>query len=351
MRILSIATATLLSLFSTLALAGEFGDHCTTGLSGGRLVKTKCDINEAFEGKTYCFGSEEARAAFQKNPGEIIAKAAAFWAKNAEPEREKISQEQANAIIQSKNCDLSGKDVGYLDLKGMDLRHCTAVNTSFFGADLRGARLSGTNLQRAYLNLARLEGTDLTNADLRDAIIFAAIFDKTDFSGANLSNARIMGNLGNVKMVGANLTHGRLGMDFGNQTMGQVKFDTVGGNFANANFENADLQVASFRFADLSGANLKNAKLYRSDLIQANLEGANLSGADLTDAEVDGASFKQAQGLESIKGFATVKGKCADCAPPATAPTTTLAEAKPAIMPPGARDGQFVCITHRPKAE
>jgi uncharacterized protein YjbI with pentapeptide repeats len=114
-------------------------------------------------------------------------------------------------------------------------------------------------------------------------------------------------------MSGANVTKGRFGLDVGNQPMGQMKFDSVGGNFTNTNFSGADLNIANFSFGDLHGANLSNTNLHRADLSQADLTGADLSGADLTDASVDGAIFKDVKGMDSVKGFATVKGKCLDC--------------------------------------
>jgi uncharacterized protein YjbI with pentapeptide repeats len=168
-------------------------------------------------------------------------------------------------------------------------------------------------MQRAYLNLARLEGTNFTGTDLTDAIIFQAIFDKTNFKGANLTNARVIGTLGNVDMSGANIRKGRFGLDVGNQPMGQMKFDSVGGKFANANFEGADLNIAAFPFADLTGANLRNTNLYRADLNKADLTGADLTGANLQDADVDGAIFKDVKGMDTVKGFDTVKGKCQYC--------------------------------------
>lgn len=347
MRIFNLLAALTLTMFAGLSLAGEFGDHCTTGLANERLVRTNCSIHENFEGKSYCFGSEEARSVFLGNPAETIAKAARFYARNIEPEREKISQQDAVRQIQSKECDLSNKDAGYLELDGMDLRHCKMVNTSFFGAYLRGANLSGTNMQRAYLNLARLEKADLSGADLTDAIIFQAIFDKTNFRGANLTHARVIGTLGNVDMSNANITRGQFGLDVGNQPMGQMKFDSVGGNFAHANFEGADLNIASFRFANLTGANLRNTNMYRADLGQADLTGADLTNVNLDSADVDGAIFKDVKGLPTVKGFNLVKGKCVDCK--VSDPVMEMAEARPAITPPGARDGKFVCIMHRPK--
>lgn len=301
--------AAVLMLAAGTALAGEFGDHCTTGLAMGKMTRTTCDINEQLDGKTYCFGSEQARTLFLEDPKGTIARAAAFYAKNAEPERRKVSQQEIMERIGSAACDLSNLDAGYLELDGIDLRHCTMVNTSFFGAYLRGANLSGAKLQRAYLNLARLENARFDGADLTDAIIFQAIFDKTSFKGANLTNARVIGTLGNVDMSGAIIRNGRFGLDIGNQPMGQMKFDSVGGNFANSNFAGADLNIASFRFGDLRGANLSNTNLHRADLIQADLSGADLTGADLTDADVEGANLSGVKGLDSVKGLSTVKGK------------------------------------------
>ncbi len=307
-----MVTATAL-MFSGLAFAGEFNNHCTNGLSKGALHKTKCEINELYKGKTYCFSNEGARDSFLFDQDGMIEKATTFYAKNAEVEREKITQDNALKQINSKTCDLSNKDAGYLIFNGLDLQHCNMQNVSFFGAELKGAKLMGANLNGAYLNLARLENADFSNANLSNATIFQAIFSNTNFKGANLTNARMIGTLGKVDMSNANVSKGRFGLDFGNQPMGQMKFDSVGGNFVSANFENADLNLAAFSFGDLTNANLRGAKLFRADLTKANLTGADLTGADLTDADVDDANFKDVKGLNTVKGFNTVKGKCIDC--------------------------------------
>jgi uncharacterized protein YjbI with pentapeptide repeats len=309
---------------SSFTFAGEFGDHCTTGLSKGVLTKTKCEINELYQGKTYCFGNEGARDSFLLDPDNIIAKATAFYAKNAEPEREKISQADALKQINSKTCDLSNKDAGYLEFDKMDLRHCKMVNTSFFGAYLRGANLSGANMQKSYLNLARLEDANLSGADLTDATIFQAIFDKTNFQGANLSNARMIGTLGNVNMQDAIIVKGRFGLDIGNQPMGAMRFDAIGGNFANTNFEGADINRSNFRFANFRGANLRNTDLFRADFSKADLTGADITGAKMGEAVLDETIMTNVKGLEAIKGYDEAKGKCLDCAIVAIKPESSL---------------------------
>jgi len=293
--------------------AEELDKYCTTSLAGGNFHKTDCSVNTTFDGKKYCFGDKDSKSVFLKNPKLTLSKATSFYNKNNSDAREKISQKMADELLEDPDCDFSNKDLGYLDFKGKDLTHCVMINTSFFGSDLRGANLSGGNLQRAYLNLARLEKADFTGANLAAATIFQPIFGKTIFKSANLSNARLIGTLGDVDMSGAVIKQGRFGLDVGNQPMGQMKFDSSGGNFVKADFEGADLNIASFIFGDLREANLRNTNMNRAELVKADLRGADLTGADLTGADVDGADFKGVVGLSTVKGFSTVKGKCRNC--------------------------------------
>ncbi len=293
--------------------AAELEQYCTTSLAEGIFHKTDCSVSGNFDGKTYCFGNTKSKSIFFEDPKAVLTKALVFYEKNKQQEREKITQKVADQMLNDPDCDFSNKDLGYLDFKGKDLTHCTMINTSFFGADLRGANLSGANLQKAYLNLARLEKANFTGAILIEATIFQPIFGQTIFKGANLTGARMIGTLGNVDMSEALIKNGQFGLDVGNQPMGQMKFDSSGGNFHRANFEGADLNIASFIFGDLSEANLKNTNMYRAELIQTNLRGANLTGANLTDANVDGANFEGVIGLDKVIGFDTVEGKCKKC--------------------------------------
>lgn len=317
------ASALVFSSFTYAAeVKGEFGNNCTNGLSRNTFHATNCSINEVYKGKTYCFSNEGARDSFLFDPQAMIDKAAIFYAKTPAPdaEREKITQADALKQINSKTCDLSNKDAGYLEFDKLDLRHCKMVNTSFFGAYLREANLSGANMQNSYLNLARIEGANLSKADLTGATIFQAIFDKANFEGANLTNARMIGTLGAVNMSGANISKGRFGLDIGNQPMGAMRFDAIGGNFANTNFEGADINRSNFRFANLRNANLRNTDLFRADFSKADLTGADITGAKMGEAVLDGTIMTEVKGLEAIKGYDVAKGKCVNCALVAVTP-------------------------------
>ena len=322
MNILKALLTSTVLLLSSIALAaevkGEFGQNCTNGLSKGVFHQTKCEINEVYKGKTYCFSNEGARDSFLLNQDVMIIKAEKFYAANKpdmskEVEREKISQADALKQINSKTCDLSNKDAGYLIFNGLDLRHCNMENVGFFGAELMGANLSGTNMKNSYLNLARIENANFSKADLTNATIFQPIFSKTNFEGANLTNARMIGTLGDVNMSNAIIKKGRFGLDIGNQPMGAMRFDAIGGNFANTNFEGADINRSNFRFANLRSSNLRNTDLFRADFSKADLTGADITGAKMSEAVLDGTIMTDVKGLEAIKGYDVAKGLCVNC--------------------------------------
>jgi len=67
---------------SALAATGEFDNMCTQGLASGKEVKTDCSVNTSYEGKTYCFGNEQAKQDFMKDPKANLAKAQSFYSKS-----------------------------------------------------------------------------------------------------------------------------------------------------------------------------------------------------------------------------------------------------------------------------
>ena len=78
----AVAGAFLLGMATAaLAVTGEYGNMCTMGLATGKDIQTDCSINGQIGGKTYCFGSQEAKTEFMKNPEGNLAKAQAYYSK------------------------------------------------------------------------------------------------------------------------------------------------------------------------------------------------------------------------------------------------------------------------------
>ena len=73
--VFGLVTATL------AATKGEFDNMCTQGLATGKDVQTDCSVNTTIKGKTYCFGNEDAKAAFMKDPEGNLAKAQTYYSK------------------------------------------------------------------------------------------------------------------------------------------------------------------------------------------------------------------------------------------------------------------------------
>jgi YHS domain-containing protein len=70
--VLGLATA-------ALAATGEFDNLCAEGLSLHKQVKTDCSVNATLDGKTYCFGNDQAKQDFMKNPKGNLSKAEAYY--------------------------------------------------------------------------------------------------------------------------------------------------------------------------------------------------------------------------------------------------------------------------------
>ena len=76
----AFAGALLLGM-ATAAMAGEYDNMCTYGLSQGQQVKTDCSVSASLAGKTYCFSSADAMASFMKDQKANMAKADGYYSK------------------------------------------------------------------------------------------------------------------------------------------------------------------------------------------------------------------------------------------------------------------------------
>jgi YHS domain-containing protein len=54
------------------------------GLALGKDIKTDCSVNTTFNGKTYCFGNETAKAVFLKRPEEFLTKAQVYYSSKSQ---------------------------------------------------------------------------------------------------------------------------------------------------------------------------------------------------------------------------------------------------------------------------
>ena len=61
------------------AVTGEYDNLCTMGLALGKEVKTDCSVNATIGGKIYCFGNEDAKTIFMKDPQGNLAKAQVYY--------------------------------------------------------------------------------------------------------------------------------------------------------------------------------------------------------------------------------------------------------------------------------
>jgi YHS domain-containing protein len=76
----AIAGAFLLTAGAAASAAtGEFNNMCAEGLAMHKEIKTDCSVNGKYDGKTYCFGNEQAKKEFMKDPKANLAKAQSFF--------------------------------------------------------------------------------------------------------------------------------------------------------------------------------------------------------------------------------------------------------------------------------
>jgi YHS domain-containing protein len=79
--VISALAGTFVLGAATVALAatGQFDNMCAEGLALHKQIKTDCSINASYKGKTYCFGSKDAKAQFMKDPAANLAKAESYY--------------------------------------------------------------------------------------------------------------------------------------------------------------------------------------------------------------------------------------------------------------------------------
>ena len=161
------------------------------------------------------------------------------------------------------------------DLSGADMERAALHGASILNVSLVEAKMSGAKLHQAELAQADFRSADLRESEFIKAILVSGelIFQCADLSGAQLSNAKLDG----TNFIRSRLNNAELdGGDFHGSNFNWA-------NLAGADLNNANLANATFLKADLTGAILTDAFLENVDFLQANLTNANLKKARAVD--------------------------------------------------------------------
>jgi uncharacterized protein YjbI with pentapeptide repeats len=116
--------------------------------------------------------------------------------------------------------DLSAHNFSNVDLNKVDFKAANLSASVFNGANLHEAKLDGVNLTVAFLEHANLSG-----ASFRKAEMFSVQVSGADLRGADLADARVIGDLRNTNLTGAHLERLRGAADMKNQSMGLMRTD------------------------------------------------------------------------------------------------------------------------------
>jgi YHS domain-containing protein len=81
MKTIGIISAVAGAPLFTMAATGEYDNMCAMGLALEKNVETDCSVNAEIDGKTYCFGNEQAKELFMKDPEANLAKADSYYEK------------------------------------------------------------------------------------------------------------------------------------------------------------------------------------------------------------------------------------------------------------------------------
>ena len=223
-------------------------------------------------------------------------------------------------ITPGPNVDLSSLDLEYADLSGVNLTR----------ARLSGANLSNADLSRANLTDATLSfGATLTNVNLSQALVTGTQFDSSlltkeqlystasymtktlrgirlqsrgpggwDFSGQDLTGARLSGNLRDANFTGAIVTQASLRGSFAEEQL----YTTA--SYQARNLRGIDLSNSVLDGWDFRGQDLTEASFHQAKLADANFAGANLSNASLRATTLTGANFEDSNLSRADLGFA-----------------------------------------------
>jgi len=117
LRNLGILAIIVLSIVASRAAEPEFGGQCAMGLADGKRIKTDCTINwTAADGKLFCFGNEDSKAIFLKDPETNIRKATEQFAMEdggvSPDDMGKFSAQDVTTFIEGEIAKAAEKNAG-----------------------------------------------------------------------------------------------------------------------------------------------------------------------------------------------------------------------------------------------
>lgn len=214
--------------------------------------------------------------------------------------------------------ELPGMDLRRCDLTDASFVNCDLSGALFTDADIAGANFSGSNLQGADLRRVaghgaepKFIGTDLSGADLRFSELDGLDATEACMAGAALDGA----SFSDGRLVGADLskTYVRWATNGLARAIPRHSVNFAGADLAGATFSSADIPGGCFDGATMDGARWDGALAVAASFRQTNgertsFDGADLSLADFTEARISGATFHRTALVETIFVRADIRG-------------------------------------------
>jgi uncharacterized protein YjbI with pentapeptide repeats len=172
--------------------------------------------------------------------------------------------------------NLTNADLSQANLADADFYNATVTNADFSGAEVRGARFLAFDYG-TVISLAQLYSTaSYQTRDLTGIAIGWADLSGAEFTGQNLTKAKLFGGITAANFTNAEVREAR----FDGMTLTQL--------YSTASYKARDLTGIELNISDLTGGNFVG-----QNLSNANLATARLTDAEFTNAHIRGANFSR----------------------------------------------------------
>ncbi|MBL1173609.1 pentapeptide repeat-containing protein [Pantanalinema sp. GBBB05] len=203
-------------------------------------------------------------------------------------------QQNPKIIPSFHKADLIEADLNHANFNKAEFKEANLSGSNLSGASFNEATLTKANLTKANLSGAGFYEADLTEVDLANANLDCTCFNKVDFNGSKFTNATFHV----IRISDTNCSQ----CDFSGASFhaGEIMRTNLNKtNFSNTVFDRTLFLGARLHGANFSGATLNNVKmpgayLNGAKFNNANLAGIDLSGADLSNVDLSSADLSDA---------------------------------------------------------